>query len=346
MCPVEDTKLTILTLEIRHLQFTHLTLSQLLIALYAVPESQTVSPATPLFVSHVHLQLNSSLRLSAKCPQIKSSQSFNPVLTKWDAKSVCKLLSMTVCNVSTLNSLSAMVNACHLVEMVFCLTRKSVMTGTHFLMTAVHLIVWQSNKDGNVRLCLHHLVSLTVTLQAWFHCQCYRSQRQQQRTKSSSFYRTQCLTFEIGCFSEKRNSNKSWISRSTDYQILRVIKNISSSTLLSSHLTVSQSKAGFCNNSHRLTHSILHFTSSSSSQSITTPHRLFQNMETWSHWTTNRRLWSSRLLWAKCKCFHLRNNSHLLFHCTLTKTTWFNSTHLITMHFTQLLSSYQRLSVS
>jgi len=173
--------------------------------LYAVQRSQTVSLAIKQSVSHVLPQHHSSLRLFAKYLQIKYFQSFYPVLTKSDAKSVCKLLSMTVCNVSTMNSLSAMVNACHLVEMVFCLTRKSVMTGTHFLMTAVNLIAWQSNKDGNVRLCHHHLASLTVTLQTKSHCQCYQSQKLQQRTKSSSFYRTRCLTFEIGCFSEKEN---------------------------------------------------------------------------------------------------------------------------------------------
>lgn len=100
---VEDSKLTTLILELRLLQFTHLTLFQLLIVLYAVQGSQTVSPAIKQFVSHVRLQRNSSHRLSVKYPQIKFYQSFNPVLTKSDAKSACNPLLTTVCNVLTLN---------------------------------------------------------------------------------------------------------------------------------------------------------------------------------------------------------------------------------------------------
>lgn len=318
----------------------------LLIVLHAVQRSQTVSPAIKQFVLHVHLQRNSSLRLFAKYLQIKYFQSFYPALTKSDAKSVCKLHLMTVCNVLTLNWLSAMVNACRLVAMAFCLTRKSVTMGTHFLMTAVHLIAWQSNKDGNVRLCHHHLASLTVTLQTKSHCQCYQSQKPQQRTKSSSFYRTRCLTFEIGCFSEKENSNKSWVSQSTDSQILWVIKSMISSTLWDLHLKVSQSKTGFYNNSHQLTHSILHFSSLSNSQSSTTHGQLFKVTKTWSHWTINQQFWSSHLLWAKCKYFHQHSNSHFPFHFTLMRITWFNSTHPITMHFTQLSSSHRRLPAS
>ena len=212
---------------------------------------------------------------------------------------------------------------------------------THFHTMGVHLIAWQWKQDGNVKFYHHRLASLTVILQTSFHCLFYRSQKSQQKTKSSSCWTTQCHTSEIGCFLEKKNSNKSWLSRLTDSQILQKNKVMISSTLWSLHMTVNQSKTEFYNNSHRLTHLILHFTSSLSSQ-LSTTHQL-KITETWSHWTINQQLWSSHLLWAKCKYFHLHSNFHSHSHCSLIKTTWFNFTHLSTMDFTPLLSSCQRL---
>ena len=143
MSQAVDLKLTTLPQVQEPLQSPPHTLFLLSTVLLAVPESLTVSHATSQYVSHVNHPLNLSHQLSAKYQPIKSSQSSNLALMKSDARNVCNLHLMTVCNVLTLSWLSGMVNACHHVVMALYSTKKSVMMVTHCHMMGVHLIVWQ-----------------------------------------------------------------------------------------------------------------------------------------------------------------------------------------------------------